>query len=86
MICWAGERGSRNAWSSCSSVAASRTAPNGFERRLPVSRLRPGGGDEQDLLMQPRRARPIERQPAEQDDARLGAGPDDDRGARQARR
>ena len=36
--------------------------------------------------MQARRARSIEREPAEQDDARLRAGPEDDAGAREARR
>ena len=63
-----------------------RTAPKGLSAACPRPRLGPGRGDEQDLFVQPRRARPVERKPAEQDDARLRAGTDDDRGARQAGR
>ena len=72
------------AWSSCSSVAASRTTPKGLSAASPCLELGPGGRDEQDLFMQPRGAGPVEGQPAEQDDARLGARPDNDRSARQA--
>ena len=49
-------------------------------------RLGPGRGDQDDLLMQARRAGAVERETAEQDDARLSAGADATRRARGRRR
>ena len=56
----------------------------GAERLLAVRGFGPEGGDRDDLLVQAGRAGAVERQPPEQENARLGAGASDDAAAGQA--